>query len=50
MKEEIDKGLLNVLEMVMRCYDRWLSCAAHLTIVDDEGQVIVERELVTGDE
>ncbi len=33
---EINEGILNLLEMVIRCYDCCLSCAAHIVIVEDK--------------
>ena len=45
---DVDEGVLNLLEMIIRCYDCWLSCAAHLTIVDKDGNKIYEREMKIG--
>jgi coenzyme F420-reducing hydrogenase alpha subunit len=48
MGEEIDEGLVNLLEMVVRCYDCWLSCAAHITVTDEEGNEVYSRKLNVG--
>ena len=48
MSEDIPEGVVNLLEMVVRCYDCWLSCAAHITVVDEDGEEIYSRELNVG--
>ena len=45
---DIPEGVVNVLEMVVRCFDCWLSCAAHITVVDERGNEIYSRELKVG--
>jgi len=45
MVTEVTPEILNILEMVIRCYDCWLSCAAHVTIVDHEGKELYKRRL-----
>ena len=45
MVVEVNDNILNLLEMVIRCYDCWLSCAAHITIVDPDGNEHVIRRL-----
>ena len=48
MSEDIPEGVVNLLEMIVRCYDCWLSCAAHITVVDEDGEEIYSRELNVG--
>ncbi len=48
MTDEIPEEVLNLLEMVVRCYDCCLSCAAHLVIVDENGREIAQKEIVIG--
>ncbi len=45
MVVEVNDNILNLLEMVIRCYDCWLSCAAHITIVEPDGTERVIRKL-----
>ena len=45
---DVPEGVVNVLEMVVRCFDCWLSCAAHITVVDERGNEIYSRELKVG--
>ncbi len=35
---EINEKILNLLEMVIRCYDCCLSCAAHIIIMDEDSK------------
>ncbi len=42
---EVNEGILNLLEMVVRCYDCWLSCAAHITVVEPDGTERIIRKL-----
>ena len=44
MSDESEKNL-NILEMIVRCYDCCLTCAAHITVVDEEGKEIYSRKL-----
>ena len=46
MNNESEK-FINILEMVVRCFDCCLSCAAHITVVDEEGKEIYFRKLDT---
>ncbi|MEM2143337.1 MAG: F420-nonreducing hydrogenase [Candidatus Thorarchaeota archaeon] len=48
MTKEIPEGLLNLLEMVVRCYDCCLSCSAHMVVLDHEGKVVVEKDVTIG--
>lgn len=49
MSEELPKGVLNLLEMVVRCYDCCLSCSAHITVVKKEsGEEVLSRPLNVG--
>ena len=45
---EVPEGVVNLLEMVVRCFDCWLSCAAHITVVDKDGKEIYSRNLNVG--
>ena len=45
---DIPEGVVNVLEMVVRCFDCWLSCAAHITVVNEDGEELYSRELHVG--
>ena len=45
---DVPEGVLNLLEMIVRCFDCWLSCAAHITVVDAKGSEIYSRELNVG--
>ena len=45
---DIPEGVVNVLEMIVRCFDCWLSCAAHITVVDEDGKEIYSRKLNVG--
>ena len=47
-EDEVPEGVVNLLEMVVRCYDCWLSCAAHITVVDEDGEEIYSREMNVG--
>jgi len=46
--KELSPEHLNLLEMIVRCYDCCLSCAAHLTVVDEDGKEILQRNLFVG--
>lgn len=48
MSEDVPEGVVNLLEMVVRCFDCWLSCAAHITVVNEDGKEIYSRELNVG--
>ena len=49
MSEKIPEGVLNLLEMIVRCYDCCLSCSAHITIIKKEtGEKIQTRPLKIG--
>lgn len=48
MSEDVPEGVVNLLEMIVRCYDCWLSCAAHITVVDEKGEEIYSRKLNVG--
>ena len=48
MSENIPEGMVNLLEMVVRCFDCWLSCAAHITVVNEDGKEIYSRKLNVG--
>jgi len=48
MSEDVPEGVVNLLEMVVRCFDCWLSCAAHITVVNEDGKEIYKRELNVG--
>ncbi len=48
MTDEVPEAILNLLEMVVRCYDCCLSCAAHLVIVDEEGRELARKEITIG--
>jgi coenzyme F420-reducing hydrogenase alpha subunit len=39
---------LNMIEMVIRNYDFWLSCAAHITVIDEHGKEIAKKEIFIG--
>ncbi len=45
MSNDIPEGVVNFLEMIVRCYDCCLSCASHITVVDEEGKEIYSHEL-----
>ena len=45
---DVPEGVVNVLEMIVRCFDCWLSCAAHITVVDEKGEEIYSRKLNVG--
>lgn len=47
---EVNEGVMNILEMLIRSYDCCLSCAAHITVVDKDGNEIYKKELKTGEE
>jgi len=38
----VDEKKLNLIEMVLRAYDPWYSCAAHMIVKDEKGNVILE--------
>ena len=49
MSEKLPEGVLNLLEMVIRCYDCCLSCSAHITLVKKgSGEKIDSRPLNVG--
>ncbi len=49
MSEDLPEGILNLLEMVVRCYDCCLSCSAHVTVVKKEtGEKVFSRPLNVG--
>ena len=48
MSEEIPEGVVNLLEMIVRCFDCWLSCAAHITVVKENGEEVYSRKLNVG--
>lgn len=49
MVEKISEGVLNLLEMIVRCYDCCLSCSAHITVINkDTGEKIQTRTLKIG--
>jgi coenzyme F420-reducing hydrogenase alpha subunit len=39
---EIEESKLNLIEMVLRAYDPWYSCAAHVIVKNEKGEVIFE--------
>ena len=45
---DVPEGVVNILEMIVRCFDCWLSCAAHVTVVDERGDEIYSRKLNVG--
>jgi len=45
---DVPEGVVNLLEMIVRCFDCWLSCAAHITVVDEKGSEIYSRKLNVG--
>ena len=47
-EDELMERKLNLIEMVIRNFDCWLSCAAHLIIKDEHDNVIVEKEITIG--
>ena len=47
-KEVVPEGVVNVLEMIVRCFDCWLSCAAHITVVNEDGEELYSRKLNVG--
>ena len=46
----VQERVLNLLEMVVRNFDCWLSCAAHLVVLDEHGNEIATREVQIGSE
>jgi coenzyme F420-reducing hydrogenase alpha subunit len=38
----VDETKLNLIEIVLRAYDPWYSCAAHMIVEDAEGNVVFE--------
>ena len=44
----VQERVLNLMEMVVRNFDCWLSCAAHLVVIDKDGNRIVDREIEIG--
>ena len=48
MSEDVPEGVVNLLEMIVRCFDCWLSCAAHITVVNKDGEEIYKRKLNVG--
>ena len=48
MSEEVPEGVVNLLEMIVRCFDCWLSCAAHITVVKENGEEVYSRKLNVG--
>lgn len=46
---EVNEGVLNILEMLIRSYD-CCSCSAHITVVDKDGNEIYKKELKTSEE
>ena len=48
MEEDVPEGVVNLLEMIVRCFDCWLSCAAHITVVKEDGEEIYSRMLNVG--
>ena len=48
MNEDVPEGVVNLLEMIVRCFDCWLSCAAHITVVREDGKEIYKRKLNVG--
>ena len=38
----IDEKKLNLIEMVLRAYDPWYSCAAHMIVKNKKGEVLFE--------
>ena len=47
-EDVVQERVLNLLEMVIRNFDCWLSCAAHLIVLDEDGNEIVKREIQIG--
>ncbi len=47
-KDVVPEGVVNVLEMIVRCFDCWLSCAAHITVVNEDGEELYSRKLNVG--
>ncbi len=45
---EINEGVLNLFEMVVRCFDCCMSCAAHMVVVDSQGKEIASRTFQLG--
>ncbi len=39
---EIDEKKLNLIEIVLRAYDPWYSCAAHMIVKNEKGEVLFE--------
>ena len=39
---KVDEVKLNLIEMVLRAYDPWYSCAAHIIVKDEKGNKIIE--------
>ena len=48
MSDDVPEGVVNLLEMIVRCYDCWLSCAAHVTVVNEDGEEVYSRKLNVG--
>jgi len=48
MSEDVPEGVVNLLEMIVRCFDCWLSCAAHITVVKEDGEEVYSRKLNVG--
>ncbi|NWF96638.1 MAG: hypothetical protein HXY34_10905 [Candidatus Thorarchaeota archaeon] len=48
MEEKTPEAVLNLLEMVVRCYDCCLSCSAFMVVVDEDDKVIAKRDFVLG--
>ncbi|MEX2680314.1 MAG: hypothetical protein Q6373_001830 [Candidatus Sigynarchaeota archaeon] len=44
--KELKPEHLNLLEMVVRCYDCCLSCAAHVVVVDKDDKEIAKRDFI----
>jgi len=39
---KVDEAKLNLIEIVLRAYDPWYSCAAHIIVKDKKGEKIIE--------
>lgn len=49
-EDVVQERVLNLIEMVVRNFDCWLSCAAHLVILDEHGNEIANRDIQIGSE
>ncbi len=45
MSDDIPEGIVNFLEMIVRCFDCCLSCASHITVVDEDDNEIYSHKL-----